>query len=128
MDTILAICCILPLRYEIQSILASVIQIYPYCKCPSLVLPFDRTCHGIARCIQPLPFNINFAFVHLISHYMNVHVVGNSTALIQTQSLPKLAMGISRSFHDHFHFYSSCTIPLSVSMLVVIVFIYLLQC
>ena len=64
-------------------------------------------------------YQINiYDFIHLISHYMNVHVVGTSTASIQTESLPKLAMGNSRSFHGHFQFYSSCTIPLLFRMLV----------
>ena len=51
---------------------------------------FITACHEIVTCIQLLLFKI-FYFIHIISHYMIVSVVGNSTAFIQTQSLPKLA-------------------------------------
>ena len=67
-----------------------------------LLSNFIIASHGIATFIQLLPFNI-YDFIHLISLYMNVHVVGNSTAFIQVQSLLRLS-------HGHFHFYSSWTI------------------
>ena len=44
---------------------------------------------------------------------MNVHVVGNSTAFFQAQSLLRLS-------HGHFNFYSSCTmhVPVTFGVLV----------
>ena len=63
---------------EIQSVLASLIQIYPQMAFISftMILSYDFiiTSHGIATFIQLLPFNI-YDFIHLISLYTNVHVV-----------------------------------------------------
>ena len=87
-----------------------------------LLSNFIIASHGIATFIQLLPFNI-YDFIHLISHYKNVHVVGNWTAFIQTQSLPpdySMVIFIFTVFvlylsHLAFWFFWSC-------------FHYLLQC
>ena len=83
---------------------------------------FITASYGIATFIQLLPFNI-YDFIHLISHYTNVHLDGDTTAFIQAQSLPPDYSTVIFIFtvlvlclsHLAFWFFLSC-------------FHYLLQC